>query len=206
MPIEYTNSVGTTYRLLESKTKKGRPHYHFSSNPESKGKPVKEIPEGFEIYEHPATSQVYLRKKRPQLVTDLEKQLVEARIGKLKRDRRYRVDCKDKDITIYESDANVSALQNVFGNLFANLPMQKAGLNSERFVDSFVNAVNRHYTAVMRFRLVDEKRRTFAAERFCFRGSIDDWIHIGGPDRLEKLVKRYVKYLGTDDFYEIVGF
>jgi hypothetical protein len=33
-----------------------------------------------------------------------------------------------------------------------------------------------------------QKRRTFVAERFCFRGAIDDWIFLGGPDDLKKLV------------------
>ncbi len=203
MAIEHTNSVGATYRLLETKTKKGKPHYFFSSKPESKGKPVEHIPEGFEIYEHPATSQVYLRKKRPQLITDLEKHLVETRVGKLKRDQRYRVDCKDKDMTIYESNANISNLKSIFGNLFAQFPMKDAGLQSENVMESLVNTVSRDYTAVMRFRLVDDKRRQFTAERFCFRGSIDDWIYIGGPSSLQKLVKKFVPKLGTDDLFDV---
>ncbi len=203
MAIEYTNSVGATYRLLETKTQKGKSHYFFSSKPESKGAPVKKIPEGFEVYEHPATSQVYLRKKRPQLITDLEKHLVETRVGKLKRDQRYRIDCKDKDMTIYESNANVSEVSSIFGNLLANLPMQNAGLQSEHVIERLVNTLSRNYTAVMRFKLVDDKRRQFVAERFCFKGSIDDWIHIGGPNSLQKLVKTFVPKLGTDDLFEV---
>ena len=41
----------------------------------------------------------------------------------------------------------------------------------------------------MRFVLEDKKQRIFIAERFCFKGSIDDWIDIGGPDSLENLLK-----------------
>jgi hypothetical protein len=203
MAVEYTNSVGATYRLLESKTKKGKPHYYFSSNPESKGKPVEKIPEGFEIYEHPASSQVFLRKKCLQLISDLEKHLVESEVAKLRREHRYRVDCKDKFITIYESNANISHFQNVFGNLFNNLPMQRAGLDAQDFTNRFVNIVNRNYTAVLRFRLEDKTTRKFKAERFCFRGSVDDWIYIGGPSALKKLVKKFVPKLGTDDIFEL---
>jgi hypothetical protein len=61
--------------------------------------------------------------------------------------------------------------------------------------------LDRHYTEMMRFCLVDQERRTFTAERFCFRGSIDDWIHLGGPNTLKKLAKRYIKLLGTEEFY-----
>lgn len=205
MAVQYTNRVGKTYYLREGQTKTGKPRYFFSSKSDGKGSPVEAIPENFEIYEHPENAQVFLRKKRPQLITDLEKRLVEKHTGKLKRDRRYRVDCKDEYITIYESNVNVGNMKGILGDLLHQTPL-RAGFSIDDALDSIVKVADRQYTAVMRFRLVDEDRRRFAAERFCFRGSIDDWIQIGGPDRLEKLVKRYVKYLGTDDFYEIVGF
>ena len=34
------------------------------------------------------------------------------------------------------------------------------------------------YQAVMRFVLVDWEKRLFSVERFCFRGSVEDWISI----------------------------
>ena len=69
MAVEYTNRIGKTYYLREGKTKTGKPRYFFSSNKDGKGEAVKEIPEGFEIYEHPENAQVFLRKKRLQLIT-----------------------------------------------------------------------------------------------------------------------------------------
>jgi hypothetical protein len=50
--------------------------------------------------------------------------------------------------------------------------------------------------------LVDKERRTFMAERFCFRGAIDDWIFLGGPDDLKKLARKYIRLLGTDKFFD----
>jgi hypothetical protein len=59
-----------------------------------------------------------------------------------------------------------------------------------------------HYSPMMQFLLEDEKRRTFTAQRYCFIGSIDDWLDIGhGP--LTTLVKRYVKHLGQESYYEL---
>jgi hypothetical protein len=49
----------------------------------------------------------------------------------------------------------------------------------------------------MRFK----ERRTFVAERFCFRGA-DDWIFLGGPDDLKKLVGRYIRLLEGDNFFD----
>jgi hypothetical protein len=62
------------------------------------------------------------------------------------------------------------------------------------------------YSPVFRFTLVDPQERLSIAERFCFRGSIDDWMHLagGGPDPLERLAKRYVKHLGKESFYELM--
>lgn len=57
-----------------------------------------------------------------------------------------------------------------------------------------------HYTPDMQFVLVDETKRTFATLRYCYLGSIDDWIPIGRSGKLPRLVKRYVKHLGKESF------
>jgi hypothetical protein len=68
-----------------------------------------------------------------------------------------------------------------------------------------MKTLDQNYQPIMRFCLVDKERRLFTAERFCFRGSIDDWIELGWgeTDTLQMLVKRYVKALGTDAFYDL---
>ena len=58
-------------------------------------------------------------------------------------------------------------------------------------------------TPVMRFVLQDEARRLFAPERYCFRGSVEDWISIGEPDQLGKLASRFLKHLGKDSIYDL---
>lgn len=69
-------------------------------------------------------------------------------------------------------------------------------------MNMLVNAADQHYSAILRFRLVDKERRTFTPERFCFRGAIDDWINIGGPENLVPLVETYIELLGTDYFFD----
>ena len=59
------------------------------------------------------------------------------------------------------------------------------------------------YMAVMRFVLEDKKTRTFVTERFCFKGSIDDWIYVDGPADLADQVCKYIKHLGQESFYEL---
>ena len=202
MAVEYTNRIGKTYYLCEGKTKTEKPRYFFSAQPEGKGKPVEEIPEGFEIYENPENAQVFLRKRKPQLITDIEKHLVEKYVNKLKRSKRYHIDCKGEYITIYESNADIENLKGLFGGLLKNVPLRE-GLNFGDAMQAIVNAADQHYSAVMKFGLIDKERRLFIAERFCFRGSIDDWIEISSPNALKKLAKKYIKRLGTEGFYDL---
>jgi len=60
-----------------------------------------------------------------------------------------------------------------------------------------------YYMAVLRFILTDPAQRRFEAERYCFRGSVDDWISLGPPAPLPALLKKHVKHLGKDSFYEL---
>ena len=201
MAIQYTNRAGKTYYLLEGKTKAGKPRYFFALHQSAKGNAIDAIPEGYEIYEHPENAQVFLRKKRPRRITDIEEQFVKKHVNSLKRSRRYRVDCKDEYITIYESNADTDNLKGIFGNVLKTTAL-RPGVNADDAVTALINIGDQHYTAVLRFCLVDKEKRSFTVERFCFQGSIEDWIYLGGPDDLGKVVKKHVKILGTDEFFD----
>ena len=60
-----------------------------------------------------------------------------------------------------------------------------------------------YYMAVLRFVLTDPAQRRFAPERYCFRGSVDDWISLGPPATLPSLLKKYAKHLGKESFYDL---
>lgn len=61
-----------------------------------------------------------------------------------------------------------------------------------------------HYQPVLRFILVDAERRLFAPERFCFRGSVDDWISIGRAESMEELALKYLKHFGRESMDELI--
>jgi hypothetical protein len=199
--IQYNNRVGKKYYLREGKTKTGKPRYFFSSQQNGKGKAIDKVPEGYEIYEHPENAQVFLRKVRPRRITDIEEQFVKKGLNTLKRSRRYRVDCKDEYITIYESNADTENLKSIFGDLLSNTPTRPS-VNTDEAMTALVNIADQHYTAMLRFCLDDKEKRTFTVERFCFRGSIDEWIYLAGPNDFRSIVKKYLKILGTDEFFD----
>jgi hypothetical protein len=190
VPITYTNAKGKTYYLHQGTTKTGKPKYYFSM--ESNGALAESIPEGFEIYENP-NAQVFLRKIPPKIITDEERKVVEDGMRKYAGVQDCKIDVKGNAIVVYTPNQSVEE--------FAQL---LKGLNpfiSETQVRAlFARSVQ--YSPMLQFVLDDEKRRTFTAQRYCFRGAIDDWIDIGyGP--LTTLVKQYVPHLGQESYFDL---
>jgi hypothetical protein len=201
MTVEYSNRVGKNYFLREGKTKTGKPRYFFSSKQNGKGNATKSIPEGYEIYEHPENAQVFLRKIQPRLITELEEQFVKNSLSSLNNTKRYLLDCKGKILTIYESNVDTENLKDIFGGLLSGLPT-RPGITTDDAMTALANISNQHYTAMLRFTLDDKEKRKFIAERFCFRGAIDDWIYLSGPDNFREIVKKHLSTLGKDEFFE----
>ena len=204
MPVEYCNRVGKKYFLREGKTKTGKPRYFFSSKQDGKGTVTKSIPDGYEIYEHPENAQVFLRKKLARLITELEEQRVIHTLKSLNKTKRYLVDCKNKYLTIYESSTDNKIIVKPFGKSLSSLILKQFNIseNKNKKCD-LMNIYDTHYTAVLRFILEDEVKRKFTAERFCFRGAIDDWIYLSGPSNFRILIEEYLDKLCKDALYDL---
>jgi hypothetical protein len=193
MPITYTNAKEKTYYLYQGTTKTGKPKYYFSTKPE--GTLATTIPAGFEIYENP-NAQVFLRRIPPKLITDAERRIVEEGMRTAADVQDYKIDIKGKVIAIYTADQDIETLANLFTDMH---PTPSA--------DTQLMTILRHtiqYSPMLQFILEDAQRRTFVAQRYCFRGAIDDWIDIGAPGTLTTLVRKYVKHLGKESYFELM--
>ncbi len=188
MPVVYKNRKNKTYYLHQGKTKTGKSKYYFSMKKE--GHLVNKIPEGYEIYEHPANAQVFLRKKQPQLITDLEKHVVNKHLKNLKIKRPYLMDVRGNIITIFESSHDPDELKASFGGIFDIFSRSPSETES---LFQAITTEAAHYTPVLRFKLVSEKDRAFRAERYCCLGSIDHWIYLDGPE-----------HLGKESFFDLI--
>ena len=91
---------------------------------------------------------------------------------------------------IYEGDTRIEALREI--------NVRFSGPALEEYA-----ARNADFVPVMRFVIQDEAQRLFGPQRYCFRGSVEDWIPIGGPDQLKKLAGTFLKRLGSDTFYQL---
>lgn len=190
MTVTHTNRKGKTYYLHQGTTKAGNLKYFFALRDE--GDLVDAIPPGYEIYENP-NGQVFLRKVRPQLITDEELATVEAGMRRHCRLEKYIVDVKKDSILIYTPDQDEDLLTETFQS-FLGIQKERVGAALERVLS---------YSPMLQFVLVDGEKRLFETRRYCFLGSIDDWITISGAEPLAKLVPAYVQHLGEDSYYEL---
>ena len=191
MTITHTNAKGKLYYLHQGTTKTGKPKYYFSM--ESEGHLAESIPEGFEIYENP-NAQVFLRRIPPKLITDEERRVVEEGMRTYADVKDSKIDVKGKAIVIYTADQDIGTLAELCKDLS---PTPSANRQLMSLLRKEIQ-----YSPILQFLLEDEKRRLFTAQRYCFRGSVDDWIDIGyGP--LTTLVKQYVKHLGQESYFEL---
>lgn len=190
MAIKHINRKGKTYYLHQGTTKTGKPKYFFSLR--SEGTLVNRIPDGYEIYENP-NAQVFLRKIPTQLVTPEEVDMVQAGVKRYANIEQYIVDVKGKHVVVYLCDQDLDAL--------IEIASMGLGGNTAKIQETLLRSVT--YSPMMQFVLEDDKTREFGVERWCFRGSVDDWIRLDSDYDLQALVKKYVPHLGQESFYEL---
>ena len=192
MPIQYVNRKGDTYCLHESRTKTGKPKWFFSKKTE--GTLAEAIPAGYEIYEN-HNAQVFLRIIVPTLVTKEEIETVEKGVRKLAKLRYFLVEAKSDSIIVFVANQQGGFLEESVASRFGITDREKLASSMQGFLT---------YMPMMRFSLVDEKRRQFAVERWCFLGSIDDWFPLGGSGDLSTMVEKYAPRLGDESFFELM--
>ena len=65
-------------------------------------------------------------------------------------------------------------------------------------------ADTRRFEEKMKIKFFEDKsERNFEVERYCYRGSIDDWIAIGCESDIDKIGSNYLIHLGKESYYEL---
>jgi hypothetical protein len=194
MGLEYVNRRGERYYLLQGTTKTGKPKYYVSRKPG--GVPVEEMPPGYEFYESPERSIVHVRKVRPTRVLPAERTLLEDLIRQVAGTTHFRVEVEGDSLVVYapgtDPAASVAVLSRIFGADFA------AAEQADQWT-----ARHATYLPMLRFTLAEEGKRSFAAERWCFRGSIDGWHYLTGGKPLQTQAAAYLPHLHQESFFDL---
>ncbi len=191
MPVTYKNRRGQTYYLHVGRTRTGRKRFFVSTKQD--GDLADQVPEGFEIYENP-NAMVVVRKQLESLILQEELGTVCEILAHQShlRSYSYKVDHGKNDITIHLLNENPVRIISYLA------PSKTNERNDEDFANN-----NGTYTPMMRFILRHQEKRLFAVERFCFLGSIDDWVFLAGPDKIEPLATKFLKHLGKESFFDL---
>jgi hypothetical protein len=189
--VTYTNRKGLTYYLCRGTTTTGRARYVFARAPH--GEPVANLPPGYRVSES-VNGVVSLVKDVPVAIRPAEVGVVDAAVRRHPRAHRFRLAVRRDGVEVCEQDGpDADDLTALLG---------RAGLDDARAREAVRAELERHarYRPILRFRLTDGSRRTFAAERRSYLGG-GDWLALAaGP--LEELARRLVPTLGTEQFFE----
>ena len=123
---------------------------------------------------------------------------VEAVIKRHPQSRNYRAAVKHNRIEIHE-------LAGASGSDLAAV-LTQAGFGTAGLADQMQDFQERfgRFTPVMRFILADAETRDFGVQRWCYRGSIDDWIDVGAFGPVDQVARQLIPTLGTDRFFELI--
>jgi hypothetical protein len=196
MGLQHTNRRGLIYYLQEGKTKTGKPKYYMGQK--ITGTALDALPDGYEIYESPEHGQVVVRKSQPSIITEDEREMVTQAVRRSSGLEHFIVEIEGDSLVVWLPSMDVSEADKLIHDLAGAVSPARA-----REHRGFLLKQS-HYAKMLRFVLANPDSRVFAVERWCFRGSIDDWIHIGRFGPLKKLVETYAKHLGQESFFELM--
>lgn len=191
--IVYTNCDGDEYFLHEGVTKTGKPRYFVSKKNE--GTLAKAMPGGFEFYEQPG-GRVYFRKIQKTPIREEELHYVQNKIADMI-DQEY-----EDEMAQYKSPLSVQIGLESQRRTGKRVSRFEAEIRKNEIIIYRVRYSNA--MPIMKFALENEEKRLFHTSRWCFMGSIDDWIGVGTTGYLFDLVDKYCPTLGTEDFYELM--
>jgi hypothetical protein len=176
-----------------------------------------DLPPGYEVLEN-VNGQASVCRARPRQISAEEEAAVRSGLAQNGLDA-YRLEVKDGQITIFEPDRDPAAIASEFNPLHmmpAGIGKRVEAMVRERFGDAAMAQYLREheerlrqqlesttcYAPVLRFRLVDRKRRWYEVARMTYRGE-GGW-HALASLPLGTAVKKYVKHLGRDSFFELI--
>ncbi|MDX2304397.1 MAG: hypothetical protein NW226_16445 [Microscillaceae bacterium] len=191
MPLSYMNRYNQVFFFKKVATLRGKYRYYTTKEPSQNC--ISDIPNGFEIYEHPEYGQVFLRKK---IISDIFQEEIEFVRNILKTQiqiKDFIVDVKKGSMTIFTCDINAQTLREKFPDIVAN--SSKSIIELLRDTQQFIPQ--------LRFILENAILRKYKVQRRSMVGFRENWINLESCTDFKKLVLKYCPYLGRDAFYNL---
>ncbi len=211
--FSYTSRKGVTYYVHARLRKKGGVSYVLRRTPEEA---LSGLPEGYEVVEN-VNGQASVRRARPRLITPEEEAQVAASL-EAHGLKDYRVEVKGRYLTVFEPSTDPEEVAEVFdplglgGGLDGPFKDVMRHLLGDELIDRYIREKRQTFAEsvrqklqffpVLRFELAKGEPRQFHVERRHYSGD-GGWLSLATL-RLERGLKRYVRHLGKDSFFELM--
>jgi len=196
MPFTFKTTKGKTYYLKSRITKKGNTTYYLTQKKDAEC--LQEVPVGYEVFEKYDSGQAYIRKIKESHIEEAEIAAIGKELRRNKSLHDFKLDICGDEIRIYTKERGVTTEGSELLRGFMSGTRENPGAMLNKFA---------RYEERMRIILVHRKdEREFIFQRYCYRGSIDDWITIDSGSDLEALAQKNLYHLGKESYYELFGF
>lgn len=192
--LSYTNRLRDVYFLHAGKTKTGKLRY-FVAKTVGEGV-LAAMPAGFEFSES-INGVVSVRRIDPDApaVPEADLGLVRAEVGSVERLRLHRVEAVKGEIVIYEPGGgltidSIARMAKTFGMTPRQAEERLAGFQEHA-----------QYSPVLKFVPCDDE--DYAVHRMTYRGD-GGWSWELARGALAGLAKKYVKVVGTEQFFDLM--
>jgi len=191
-PYQYLNRKGVAHYFRAAETKRGKLRYYVTKSAEYPDL-IKEIPRGYEVIEQPEEARVVIRKIKPLLVSQEEKEILHDAIEEFSAFKDFFIYAEEKTLYVFHSQFNYSA------GIDANLSREEAkeiyGPTIERWM---------RFMSSMRFILVDDERRLFQTERVVNTSYYGHGFYpVGEPGAIEDVAREFGQHLGRESYFDI---
>jgi len=193
MATAFKNSREVAFYIKSKKTKKGNTTYYMTKKLD--GECLEVEPDGFEVFEKPDSRTMFIRRRKPNKFGLKGINVIKKELNKNKDIADFKIDVIGDVVKVYTTDLE-SGADNIFSGGLQDLLFSKGKM------DLFRKAYQR-YEERMRIKLVEKKNeKEYLVYRYCYRGSVDDWIIIDAGEDLGQLAKDNLKLIGTEEYFE----
>jgi len=184
----FKSRMGKAYYVKSRKTKKGNKTYFLTTKKDDSCLDI--LPKEYEVYENYSAQMLYIRKKKERGFSSKDIAIIQAELSKNDAIDGFELNINGNEITIYDLEDKTKQKP----SLLAMIPKDRREIAKAYFMQ---------YSENMRIKKITKKKEVeYHIMRFCYRGSIDDWIVIDAGDDLAALAKANLKLIGTEEFFD----
>lgn len=180
MILEYINRKKESHYFIAKATKYGKERYYIVKDKAKypKSDLLRDVPQGFEIYEYPEDGRVVLRKTLKSTITSDEIEIIKDEMGKHLTVKDYLIDKTENSIIIY----------------LGHLDKDEGWGDEEQFLKI------QSYNYILRFEKTNNGK--YKAQRFCHLSDYFGWITMETNENLEYLAEKFCFHIDKESMLQ----